>query len=104
MPLWWQTNQQTSSPGAPNRRERSKSSSGCGWTPPRCAGSSAPRSGRSGITTAADSPDEDALTALTHSDAEHLRPPAPSAAERQEQVDMELDAAQQHLRTVHERY
>jgi hypothetical protein len=51
-----------------------------------------------------DGPDEDALTALAHGDAEHLRPPAPSAAERQEQVDMELDTALQHLRAVHQHY
>jgi hypothetical protein len=35
------------------------------------------------IYSATDGPDADALTALAHSDAEHLRLPAPSAAERQ---------------------
>jgi hypothetical protein len=56
------------------------------------------------IYSAADGPDAGALYALAHGDAEHLRLPAPSAAERREQAEIELDAAHHHLRAVHEPY
>jgi CheY-like chemotaxis protein len=56
------------------------------------------------IYSTADGPDEDALTALAHGHVDHLRLPAPSAAERREHVDMELDTALQHLRAVHQHY
>ncbi|SCE83962.1 hypothetical protein GA0074695_1517 [Micromonospora viridifaciens] len=47
-----------------------------------------------------DGPDTTALDALECGEAEHLRMPAPTAAERQEQLTAELAASLAHLRRV----
>lgn len=56
------------------------------------------------IYSAEDGPDEQALQALSRGQSHELRLPAPTAAERAEQVAIELDLARRHLRAVQDHY
>jgi hypothetical protein len=47
-----------------------------------------------------DGPDSAALDALEHGEAEHLRMPAPTVEQQQQQLSLELDASLAHLRQV----